>query len=36
MQIPVSAKNANGKPALLLHSAGIEISSEKNDTAITA
>jgi hypothetical protein len=36
VQIPVSAKNANGKPALLLQSAGIVIASEKNDTASTA
>jgi hypothetical protein len=36
VQIPVSAKNANAKPALLLHSAGIAMASEKNETASTA
>ena len=36
VQMPVSAKNANGNPALLLHRAGTVISSEKNETAITA
>ena len=37
MQIPVIAKNAHGNVGrLVLQSAGIEISSDKNDTAITA
>ena len=35
MQIPVSAKNANGM-LFLPNSAGMAITSEKNETAITA
>jgi hypothetical protein len=36
VQIPVSAKKANAKPALLLQRAGIVIRSAKNDTPSTA
>ena len=38
MQIPVMAKNAHGKvgAASVLHSAGIAMTSDATDTAITA
>src|SRR5206468_7172153 len=36
VQIPVIAGNAQATPAALLQSAGTVITSEKNDTAITA